>query len=136
MYQRVMFGDLDREKNGQLEDMKPGEIAVMAPLVALIVLMGVYPAPFTETMKVSVDATLEVSDSPTAYARPARVPAAPTAARAASPSPREASCESPDRSSDEFITGSCSAQYAFGDQEETRAGLRNASLMVGEGAAR
>jgi NADH-quinone oxidoreductase subunit M len=68
MYQRVMFGELDIDKNGELEDMKPAEIAIMAPIVALIVIMGVYPAPFTETMAVSIEATLEVSDSPTAYA--------------------------------------------------------------------
>jgi len=46
MYQRVMFGELDMAKNGKLEDMTRGEVAVLAPLLALIVLLGVYLLPF------------------------------------------------------------------------------------------
>jgi NADH-quinone oxidoreductase subunit M len=135
MYQRVMFGDLDREKNGELEDMKPGEIAVMVPLVALIVLMGVYPAPFTETMKVSVDATLEVSDSPTAYARHARSSAALRALEPVSASPADESCDSLDRSMDDFSSGGCRAERELGALEETNPVFRNASLVIEEGAA-
>jgi NADH-quinone oxidoreductase subunit M len=59
MYQRVMFGELDTAKNGELEDMTRGEIAVLAPLLALIVLLGVYPQPFLGMIETSVATTLE-----------------------------------------------------------------------------
>jgi NADH-quinone oxidoreductase subunit M len=59
MYQRVMFGELDAGKNGELEDMTRGEIAVLAPLLALIVLLGVYPKPFLGMIETSVATTLE-----------------------------------------------------------------------------
>jgi len=53
-----MFGPLDRPENEQLTDMTPREIAVMAPIIALIVLMGVYPKPFLETIEKSVASTV------------------------------------------------------------------------------
>lgn len=59
MYQRVMFGELDVQKNGELEDMTRGEVVVLAPLVALIVLLGVYPKPFLGMIESSVATTLE-----------------------------------------------------------------------------
>jgi NADH-quinone oxidoreductase subunit M len=59
MYQRVMFGELDTAKNGELEDMTRGEVAVLAPLLALIVLLGVYPQPFLGMIETSVATTLE-----------------------------------------------------------------------------
>ncbi len=59
MYQRVMFGPLDNPENEKLTDMTASELAVMLPLIALIVLMGVYPAPFLKTMEASVVTTLE-----------------------------------------------------------------------------
>jgi NADH-quinone oxidoreductase subunit M len=59
MYQRVMFGELDPRKNGELEDMTRGEIVVLAPLLALIVLLGVYPKPFLGMVETSVATTLE-----------------------------------------------------------------------------
>ncbi|MEE8312049.1 MAG: NADH-quinone oxidoreductase subunit M [Candidatus Binatia bacterium] len=58
MYQRVMFGPLDRPENESLTDMTPREIAVMAPIIALIVLMGVYPRPFLATIEKSVASTV------------------------------------------------------------------------------
>ena len=61
MYQRVMFGEMDASKNGTLEDMKAGEIAVLAPLVALIVILGVYPRPFLGIIETSVAATLQLT---------------------------------------------------------------------------
>ncbi len=58
MYQRVMFGELDHSANGDLEDMRPAELLTLAPVLALIVIMGVYPQPFLDTMKTSVEVTL------------------------------------------------------------------------------
>lgn len=58
MYQRVMFGELDSSTNGDLDDMRSGELVTLAPILALIVVMGVYPQPFLDTMKTSVEVTL------------------------------------------------------------------------------
>jgi len=58
MYQRVMFGPLDNPANTELEDLSRREIAVLAPILVMVVVMGVYPRPFLNLMKSSVDATL------------------------------------------------------------------------------
>jgi len=58
MYQRVMFGELDESANGDLEDMRSGELVTLLPVLALIFVMGVYPRPFLDTMKTSVEVTL------------------------------------------------------------------------------
>jgi NADH-quinone oxidoreductase subunit M len=54
MYQRVIFGPLVNPANQVLKDLSGREIAVFAPMVFLIVLMGVYPAPFHDRMEPSV----------------------------------------------------------------------------------
>ena len=43
MFQRVMFGEADREANRGMPDLSGRELAVLLPLVALIVWIGVYP---------------------------------------------------------------------------------------------
>ncbi len=58
MYQRVMFGEVTNEKNKTLADMSGREVAVIAPLIVLAVVMGVYPKPFFDTMRASVEQTL------------------------------------------------------------------------------
>jgi NADH-quinone oxidoreductase subunit M len=59
MYRRVIFGPLTRPENEKLEDLDAREVAILAPILVLIVLMGVYPQPFLNTMKPSVDLTLK-----------------------------------------------------------------------------
>jgi NADH-quinone oxidoreductase subunit M len=54
MYQRVMFGPLSNPANETLRDLSPREIAVFAPLLVLIVVMGVYPEPFQRRMEPAV----------------------------------------------------------------------------------
>jgi NADH-quinone oxidoreductase subunit M len=54
MYGRVMFGPA-RGENAILPDLGRREIAVLAPLVALIVWIGVYPAPFLDRTAPSTD---------------------------------------------------------------------------------
>ena len=46
MYQRVMFGEVTHEENRALPDLSPREGAVLAPLLLLIVWIGVYPSSF------------------------------------------------------------------------------------------
>jgi len=54
MFQKVMFGPLDNDKNKKLPDLTGREIAVFVPLVVMIFVMGVFPRPFLEKMDASV----------------------------------------------------------------------------------
>jgi NADH-quinone oxidoreductase subunit M len=58
MYQRVIFGPLDKDENRELADMSARELAVVLPLIVMIFVMGLYPQPFLDTMRSSVDVTL------------------------------------------------------------------------------
>ncbi len=58
MFQRVIFGPLRHEENAHLQDLTGREIAVLAPVVAMIVVMGVYPRPFLRAMEPSVKAVV------------------------------------------------------------------------------
>jgi NADH-quinone oxidoreductase subunit M len=54
-YQRVFHGDVDREENRTLADLRPRESLMLAPLVALIVFIGVYPKPFLDRIEPSAE---------------------------------------------------------------------------------
>jgi len=54
LYRRVIFGRLTKETLRRIMDMSPREHLVFAPLVLLVVWMGVYPAPFLNVMHASV----------------------------------------------------------------------------------
>jgi NADH-quinone oxidoreductase subunit M len=56
-YQRVFHGEPD-EANAKIRDLKLSEVLVLAPLIAIIVIMGVYPKPFLERIEPSVDRLL------------------------------------------------------------------------------
>src|SRR2546421_111900 len=49
--QRVIYNPLDKRENEKLSDLSPREIAVLVPLLACIVLIGVYPAPILRRME-------------------------------------------------------------------------------------
>ncbi len=51
MFQRVIFGPLRHPENAALHDLTRREIAVLVPIVAMIVVMGVYPRPFLSAMR-------------------------------------------------------------------------------------
>jgi NADH-quinone oxidoreductase subunit M len=59
MYKRVIFGAVANANVGALKDLNPREFAVLAALAAAVLLMGVYPLPFTEVMHASVDELLK-----------------------------------------------------------------------------
>jgi NADH-quinone oxidoreductase subunit M len=59
MFRRVIFGPLTNPENQKLEDLNGREITLMAPILLLIVLMGVYPQPFLERMKPAVELSLQ-----------------------------------------------------------------------------
>ena len=55
LYRRVIFGSLTKENLSAIADMNGREIAVFAPLVILVIWMGIYPAPFLDIMHVTVN---------------------------------------------------------------------------------
>jgi NADH-quinone oxidoreductase subunit M len=63
MFRRVVFGPLALPENRQLHDMSPREIAMIAPILVLIVFMGVYPRPFLSRMKPAARLALERVDA-------------------------------------------------------------------------
>ncbi len=54
LYRRVIFGALEKPSLMALKDMNAREIAVLGPLVVLVILFGVYPAPLLDVFAVSV----------------------------------------------------------------------------------
>jgi NADH-quinone oxidoreductase subunit M len=58
MFQRVNYGPVTNEKNRDLPDLVPREWAVLVPIVALSVLMGVLPNLFLKPMAPSIDRML------------------------------------------------------------------------------
>ncbi len=63
LYRRVIFGKLTKDSLAAIGDMNAREIAVFAPLVVLVIFMGVYPGPFLEIMHVSVTNLLTQVDT-------------------------------------------------------------------------
>ena len=59
MVQRVFFNGLTTEENRGIPDLSRREIAILAPMVALMIWIGVQPAPFLRRMEPSVQAVLE-----------------------------------------------------------------------------
>ena len=52
-YQRVFHGDVTNEANARIPDLNLREVAMLAPLLALIVFIGVYPKPFLDRIEPS-----------------------------------------------------------------------------------
>jgi NADH-quinone oxidoreductase subunit M len=59
MYQRLIFGPLVHPENRTLTDLTARELAVIVPVIALCVVMGLYPAPFLSRMEPSVTKIVE-----------------------------------------------------------------------------
>jgi len=57
--QRMFFGPLSNPKNKRLTDMSPREIIAMAPIIALIFVIGWFPTLFTSRMTDGVGAVLD-----------------------------------------------------------------------------
>src|SRR5688500_12801278 len=49
--QRILFNPLDKKENEHIPDLNWREVAIMAPLVAVIIWLGVYPAPVLRRME-------------------------------------------------------------------------------------
>jgi NADH-quinone oxidoreductase subunit M len=59
MFRRVFFGPLANPANEKLTDLNGREIGLLAPILFLIVLMGVYPQPFLRRIQPAVELTLK-----------------------------------------------------------------------------
>ena len=67
MYRRVIFGALLQDHLRTIRDLRVHEVAAFAPLVVLVLIMGVYPALFMDPMAASVDHLLaQVAAQPAA----------------------------------------------------------------------
>jgi NADH-quinone oxidoreductase subunit M len=51
----VIFGKLEKSSLANILDLSPREIAILAPLVLLTILFGVYPKPVMDVTAVSVE---------------------------------------------------------------------------------
>jgi NADH-quinone oxidoreductase subunit M len=75
-YQRVFHGEAEGD-NAEMPDLKFSEGLVLAPLLGLIVFLGVYPTPLLERVEPSVDRLIEHVEEHTDYEAPE--PAVPVA---------------------------------------------------------
>ncbi len=69
-YERMFTGPVDKPENSGLRDLRPREIAVLVPIAALIVFLGVYPKPALERIEPSVLHILERIEATTDYEVP------------------------------------------------------------------
>ncbi|XOB62042.1 NADH-quinone oxidoreductase subunit M [Campylobacterota bacterium DY0563] len=60
MYKKSFFGPITNEENKKLEDIKGREIAALVPLVALVIILGVYPKPILKPVDKSVSQLVEI----------------------------------------------------------------------------
>jgi NADH-quinone oxidoreductase subunit M len=58
MFQRVNYGPVTNEKNASLPDLQPREWLVIVPIVAMTILMGVFPNLFLKPLAPSVERML------------------------------------------------------------------------------
>ena len=77
LYQRLMFGKLDREENRALVDVTRRENATLIPIVALCIFIGVYPKPFLDKLAVPVANIVERLDPTAGQTVSAELPGAP-----------------------------------------------------------
>ena len=59
MFQRVNYGPVTKDENGRLKDLSLREWTILVPVVAMSIVMGVFPAPFLRSMEPSVTRVVE-----------------------------------------------------------------------------
>jgi NADH-quinone oxidoreductase subunit M len=79
LYQRTVFGKLDRPENRELRDLSPREVLTLLPLVALSFWIGLYPKPFFEVLDEPVRKIVRQVEGSERYpdVRPARMAGSP-----------------------------------------------------------
>jgi hypothetical protein len=66
--QTVFFNKLESEENRKIEDLSRREMVILAPLCALMIILGWNPTPVLERMEPSVRAVIERVESASAQA--------------------------------------------------------------------
>jgi NADH-quinone oxidoreductase subunit M len=56
LYRKAFFGPLDRASVAQASDLRPREWAVLVALIAMVVVIGVYPGPWIEIVRPAAEA--------------------------------------------------------------------------------
>ena len=59
MVQTIFFNELDKDENRDIQDLSPREMTILAPLCALMLVIGWNPTPILERMEPSVRAVIE-----------------------------------------------------------------------------
>jgi NADH-quinone oxidoreductase subunit M len=59
LYRRVIFGKLVKPSLKMIKDLSPREVAILAPLVVITILIGVYPQPIFNVTGASVQNLIE-----------------------------------------------------------------------------
>ena len=54
LYRRVVFGALTKDELKGILDIGPREIAIFAPMIVVVMVLGIYPEPFFDVIRVSV----------------------------------------------------------------------------------
>ena len=58
LYRRVVFGKITKDDVRAMTDLSPREIGYFAPLIVMVLWMGIYPTSFLEVMDASVEALI------------------------------------------------------------------------------
>ena len=74
LYRRVVFGELTKPDVRSMKDINAREIAIFAPLVVLVIWMGVYPSSFLAPMAPSIERVLARYEQPQVDAADAQTP--------------------------------------------------------------
>ncbi len=64
MLQRVVFGKVTNPENASLRDLNSREIGLLAPLLILMLFMGVYPRPFLDRSRGSIESVRQQVEQP------------------------------------------------------------------------
>jgi NADH-quinone oxidoreductase subunit M len=64
MFQRMMFGPLDKPENKELKDLDRREIAILVPIILVMFWIGIYSNPFLRRMDTAVNQTIERVQQP------------------------------------------------------------------------
>ena len=70
-YERAFTGPLDKPENQKLSDLTGREIALLAPLVVLMLLLGLYPRVLLDRVEPSTEAILDRIEAVTTFSVPA-----------------------------------------------------------------
>ena len=70
-YERTFTGPLDKPENKALDDLSPREIGILAPLVVLMLVLGLYPKILLDRVEPSTEAILDRIEAATEYRVPA-----------------------------------------------------------------